>query len=289
MLLKGRSMKRNDLTTLIFAAIAALFLTACQPKETLSPYEQYSRTGENFDTQTICNAFGEDIENVTVMSAENSERLRAAAGDIRINNSRIALPLLVSDLPEGFQVQYGKGERLGNDYTYFDGELIFGGERLQTSDGGAIINGGEKLADLTLLKGSGLSETEGVICSITLSSDICSWVVGDADICSPSVIEGCFGTPSAAEMLSDENVPDYFYVSDSGEFALFMPSSSSVMIASFDCTRLEDNKALCRYAPYDDFDNMPELPPMTGDTKKFDALSALNDGSVVIGGESFRT
>ncbi len=277
-------MKHNNLTAFIFAAFAALFLTAChQEKVSLSPYEQYYHTAENIDSETICEAFGAEFENVTVMSAENSEKLRAAAGDIRINNSRIALPLLVSDLPEGFRVQYGKGERLDNDYMYFDGELIFGGERLETGDGGAIIKGGEKLADLTILKGSGMSETEGVIYSMTLSSDICKWSIGEADICSPAELERIFGTPSAAETLSDENVPDLFYVSDRCEFAGFMPSSSSVMIGSLDCTRLEENKAFCEYVPYNDFDNMTDLPPLTGEPKKFEALSVFKDAEVTIG------
>lgn len=217
------------------------------------------------------------------MSAENSKKLRAAAADIRINNSRIALPLLVCDLPEGFLVQYGKGERLDSGYLHFEGELIFGGERLETGDGGAIINGGEKLADIAILKGNGLSEAEGVIYSMTLSSVVCSWSVGDADICTPSQLEGIFGTPSAAECLSDENVPDLFYISDSGEFVRFMPALSSVMIAALDCTRLEENKALCEYVPYTDFEGMQDLPPLTGEAKKFDAAAALSDDGVTIG------
>ena len=281
-------MKRIDLTAIVFAAITALFLTACQPKETTTAYEMYSHTADEIDSETIMSAISENLSSVNVMSAENSEKLRAALSDIRINNSRIALPILVSDLPEGFQVQYESGERLDDNYMYFDGELVFGGERIEMSDGGAIIKGGERLADLTLLKGSGMSEREGVIFSITLSSDICKWSIGEAELCSPSELERIFGTPSAAECLSDENVPDLFYVSDNGEFARFVPSVSKMMIVSLDCTRLEENKALCEYVPYNDFDDMPDLPPLTGDIKKFDALSALKNGSVVIGGESLR-
>lgn len=269
----------------VFILTAVLLFTACQPKESPTAYEMYSHTADEIDSETVMSAFSENLSSgsVNVMSAKNSEKLRAAMSDIRINNSRIALPILVSDLPEGFQVQYEKGEKLGKDYMYFDGELIFGGERIEMSDGGAIINGGEKIADLTLLKGSGMSETEGVIYSVTLSSDICKWSIGEADICSPSELERIFGTPSASECLSDENVPDLFYVSDSGEFAGFMPSVSSVMIGALDCTRLEENKALCEYVPYNDFDNMSDLPPLTGEPKEFDVLSVFKDNAVCIG------
>ncbi|MGN0637051.1 MAG: hypothetical protein ACI4J0_01660 [Huintestinicola sp.] len=276
-------MNFKKITAMLFAALISMTLTAClHEKEPLSPYELYSHTSDNIDSETIREAVGEELESVTVMSAENSEKFRAAVSDIRINNSRIALPVLVSDLPEGFQVQYEKGERLNEDYMYFDGELIFGGERIAMSDGGAVIKGGEKLADLVLLKERRAGEAEGVIFSVTLSSDKCKWSAGEADICSPSELERIFGTPSA-EASSDENVPDLFYVSDSGEFARFMPAASSVMIASLDCTRLEENKALCKYVPYNDFDNMPDLPPLTGEPRRFEALSVLNDSAVTIG------
>ena len=275
-------MKHNNLTALIFSA--ALLLTACKAeKASLSPYEQYSHTADNFGSEIVMSTFAENFGSANVMSAENSEKFRAAVSDIRINNSRIALPVLVCDLPEGFLVQYGKGERFDNDYMYFEGELIFGGERLETGDGGAIIKGGEKLADLTILKGSGMSETEGVIFSMTISSDTCKWSVGEADICSPTELERIFGTPSAAENLSDENIPDLFYVSDSGEFARFMPYISAVMITSPDCTRLEENKALCEYVQYKDFDNMTDLPPLTGEKKKFEGSSVLSAPAVTIG------
>ena len=274
-------MHHKKLTAFILTAV--LLFTACQPKETPTAYEMYSHTADQIDSETIMSALSEDLSSVNVMSAKNSEKLRDAVSDIRINNSRIALPLLVSDLPEGFLVQYGKGERLDNDYMYFDGELIFGGERIEMNDGGAIINGGEKLADLMLLKGSGMSEREGIIFSVTLSSDICKWSFGEADICSPSELERIFGTPSASECLSDENVPDLFYVSDSGEFARFMPSVSAVMITALECSRLEENKALCEYVPYTDFDNMTDLPPLTGEKKEFEALSVFKGNAVCIG------
>lgn len=273
-------MYHKKLTALIFAAV--LLLTACQTKETPTPYEKYSHTADNIGTNLI-EAFDKELESLSIMSVENSEKLRSSLQDIRINNSRIALPLLVSDLPEGFMVQYGRGERLDNDYTYFDGELIFGGERTEMPDGGAIIKNGEKLADAQILKGSGLSEPEGVIFAMTLSSDTCKWSIGEAEICTSSELERIFGIPSAAENISDENVPDLFYITDKGEYTRFMPAVSSVMIASLDCTRLEENKTLCEYVPYDDFDKMTDFPPITGEKEKFDALSVFKNSTVTIG------
>ncbi|MGN1100545.1 MAG: hypothetical protein ACI4RG_00005, partial [Huintestinicola sp.] len=69
----------------VFILTAVLLFTACQPKEPPTAYEMYSHTADEIDSETIMSALSENLSSsVNVMSAENSEKLRAAVSDIHI-------------------------------------------------------------------------------------------------------------------------------------------------------------------------------------------------------------
>ncbi|MDY3791100.1 MAG: hypothetical protein SOZ56_01330 [Oscillospiraceae bacterium] len=264
-------MKKLKIFSLLAAIMTALSLTACLPeKKPVSVYEQYSDVSENFGSDVVEGILGKKLGGSReVMNAENSEKLRSALHDIRINNSRIALPLMVCDLPEGFSVIYGDEYKLdGYDYSMFTGVLAFGES---------------ELGDVYIARRRGVSEQEGVIIGAMFNSDSCKWSVGEADSCDINVLENAFGKPSGTESIASENSSDHTYIADSGEFALFIPRINCAFVFAINCTQLEENKALCEYVPYDDFVRMTDLPPVSGEKTDFDGGAAFSENGIVIG------
>lgn len=263
-------MNLKQITAMLTAA-ALLSLTACLPaKEPASPYEQYAHVSDNFGSDAVEEILGARLNDSSkTMTAENSEKLRNAVHDIRINNSRIALPLMVCDLPEGFTVKYGDEYKFDSfDYTMFSSKLVYEGS---------------ELADAYIVRRSGTTEQEGAIIALMLESGSCKWSVGEADSCNIKTLENAFGEPSSSEALASEDGSDYSYIADSGEFALFIPSINCSVIFALNCTELEENSSLCEYVPYDDFEGMTDLPPVSGEKKNFDGAAAFSENGVVIG------
>ena len=264
-------MKKLKIFPLLAAIMTALSLTACLPeKKPVSVYEQYADVSENFGSDVVEGILGKKLGGTReVMNAENSEKFRSALHDIRINNSRIALPLMVCDLPEGFSVIYGDEYKLdGYDYSMFTGVLAFGES---------------ELGDVYIARQRGVSEQEGVIIGAMFNSDSCKWSVGEADSCDINALENAFGKPSGTEAIASENSSDHTYIADSGEFALFIPRINCAFVFAINCTQLEENKALCEYVPYDDFVGMTDLPPVSGEKTDFDGGAAFSEKGVVIG------
>lgn len=241
-----------------------------------SVYKKYAHVSDNFGSDTVEKILGKKFGvSAETMNAENSEKLRSAIHDIRINNSRIALPLMICDLPEGFSVIYGDEYELdGYDFSMFSGVLAFGES---------------ELGDVYIAHRRGVSEEDGVIIGMMIGSDSCKWSLGEALNSDIKMLENAFGKPSVTESDVSEYGLSYFYVTDSGEVAIFDPKINRAFIFALNCTELEENKTLCEYVPYDDFKGMTDLPPFTGEKAEFDEAAAFSDNAIVIGDLSFPT
>ncbi|MGN1100829.1 MAG: hypothetical protein ACI4RG_01460 [Huintestinicola sp.] len=264
-------MNFKKITSMLSAAAIAISLTACLPeKQPVSVYEKYAHVSDNFGSDTAEKLLGKKLGVTSeTMNAENSEKLRSALHDIRINNSRIALPLMICDLPEGFSVIYGDEYKLeGFDYSMFTGVLAFGES---------------ELGDVYIAHRNGLSEQEGVIIGAMVNSEGCKWSLGEAESSDIRSLENAFGKPSLTGSDVSGYGTSYTYVTDSGEVAMFIPMINNAFLFALNCTELEENKALCEYVPYNDFEGMSDLPPVTGDKEKFDVEAAFSEKGIVIG------
>ena len=254
----------------IFCVITMILsLSACSLERVHSPYALYLKVSDNFSGDVVGEVLGKRLDgSASEMSRENSQKLTEAIHDIRINNSRIALPVMLCDLPEGFSAEPVSEVPLeSHDFSFFEGDLLYNGE---------------KLAIVYIIREKRAEESQSVIVGALLSSSDCKWSVGEADVCGSS-LRDIFGEPSSSEPLASESVPDYAYIADNGDFALFISSVNSTMLFSLDCAQLENNKSLCAYAPYDDFNGFSELAPVSGEPREFDINAAFAENGIVIG------
>ncbi|MGN0637050.1 MAG: hypothetical protein ACI4J0_01655 [Huintestinicola sp.] len=264
-------MKKRKTLQIIAIILFALFFMPLPIKAPHSwVYKKYAHVSDNFGSDTAEKVLGKKFGfSAETMNAENSEKLRSAIHDIRINNSRIALPLMICDLPEGFSVIYGDEYKLdGYDFSMFTGVLAFGES---------------ELGDVYIAHRRGVSEEEGVIIGMMISSGICKWSLGEAKNSNLKTLENAFGKPSETDTNLSDIGTTYFYVTDSGEMAVFDPKINRVFIFALNCTELEANKALCEYVPYDDFEGMTDLPPLAGEKAEFDEAAAFSEKGIVIG------
>lgn len=264
-------MKKLKIFPIFAAIVTALSLTACLPeRKPVSVYEKYAHVSDNFGSDTAEKILGRKLGvSSETMNAENSEKLRSAIHDIRINNSRIALPIMICDLPEGFSVIYGDEYKLdGYDFSMFSGVLAFGES---------------ELGDVYIAHRRGVSEQEGVIIGAMFNSEGCKWSLGDARNSDIKSLENAFGKPSLTESDVSGYGTSYFYVSDSGEVAMFIPKINNAFIFALNCTELEENRSLCEYVPYNDFDNLTDLPPASEEKTDFEGEAAFSEKGIVIG------
>lgn len=237
-------------------------------------YKKYAHVSDNFGSDTVEKILGKKFGvSSETMNAENSEKLRSAIHNIRINNSRIALPLMICDLPEGFSVIYGDEYKL-DDYGF-------------SAFTGTLMSGESESGDVYIVRKNGVSEEDGVIIGMMVGSDGCKWSLGEAENSDIKMLENAFGNPSETDTDFSDIGTAYIYVTDSGEVAIFDPKINRVFIFALNCTELEENKALCEYVPYDDFEGMTDLPPFTGEKAEFDEAAAFSDNAIVIGELSF--
>ena len=265
-------MKKLRIFPIFYIIAMILNLSACSVGMPSSPYELYANVADNFGSETVSKVLGKRLDGIaSEMSPENSAKLSAAIHDIRINNSHFAFPVMLCDLPEGFSAVTVKEHSLdSDDFRFFEGELLYSGE---------------KLADVYIIREKRANESQSVIVGGLLSSSVCKWSVGKADICGSDLFD-IFGEPSSQEPLVSEGVPDYAYISENGDFALFVSSVNSAIVFSLDCSELENNMTLCEYAPYDDFGGFSELAPITGEPREFDGNLSFAENGVVIGADS---
>lgn len=262
--------KRKTLQIIALILLALFFIPLPFKIKPSSVYEKYAHVSDNFGSDTAEKILGKKLGITSeTMNAENSQKLRNAIHHIRINNSSIALPPMICDLPEGFSVIYGDEYKLDDyDFSMFTGVLAFGES---------------ELGDVFIAHRKGVAREEGVIIGMMISSGCCKWSLGEAENSDLKTLENAFGKPSETNTDFSDIGTAYFYVTDSGEVAMFTPKINRAFIFALNCTELEENKALCEYVPYDDFSGMTDLPHLTGEKAEFYEAAAFSDNAVVIG------
>ncbi len=252
----------------VCSAAALLAFSSCGVNS--APYSAYSKTSDEISGSILQSVFGKRFdENAEIISAENAEKLRSAFNDIRINGSRITLPLMVCDLPEGLIVRQENSIGESNGYGISLAE-IGTEEQMYTT---ALI-----------IRKSNLDSKFGVIAALILSSQECSWSVGDIDRSFDcEFLESKWGKPSSDIPVADEDHSDYTYMTEEGEAAIFMGSSNMAMLLSIDCSELKSDAELCSFSAFDKFTPNEPVPLLTGEKRDFDISPAFEDNAVVIG------
>lgn len=258
---------KRVLAAVCFAAMALAF-SSCGIYA--DPYSAYSKTSEEISGSVLQSVFGRRVEEgAEIISAENAEKLRSAFNDICINDSRITLPLMVCDLPEGLIVR--QQDSIGESSGYNISLAEIGTEE-------------QKYTTALIIRKSNLDSKYGVIAALILNSQECSWSVGDIDRSfDGEFLESKWGKPSSAAPIADEDYSDYTYMTEEGEAAIFMGSSNMAMLLSIDCSELKSNAELCSFSAFDKFTPDEPAPLLTGEKRDFDMSPAFEDDAVVIG------
>lgn len=234
------------------------------------PYSAYSKTSEEISGSILQNVFGKRFnESAEIMTPENAEKLRSAFNDIRINDSRITLPLMVRDLPEGLTVRQQNVIGESNGYSIYFAE-IGSEEQMYTT---ALI-----------IRKSTLDSKFGVIAALMLSSQECGWSVGDIDRSfDGDFLESKLGKPSSEISIADGEGSVRTYMTEEGEAAVFMGSSNMATLLSIDCSELKSDAELCSFSPFDKFTPDEPAPLLTGEKRSLDFSPAFENNAVVIG------
>ena len=227
----------------------------------------------------IDNILGEyiaDNTDTTIMSDENAAKLEEAFRNIRINNSRFALPMMIMALPKGFSVKIdydSKSEKITEDFCIYSGELYMDDEMC---------------AYVTVMMREDSEEKYGIIFGINAAiSSMCKWSFGDIKYTNDTekLIE-CFGEPSAYMNLSS-SLNSTAYVTENGSMIIFYNEVNGITCMSLDTDSTIKNMPLVEYVPYDDFDGIPEIPELTGEPREIDWNRIFDEDCIVIGNEKF--
>lgn len=212
-----------------------------------------------------------------VLTGERSEKLEEAVRNIRINNSRFALPLMIDALPEGFEVKYDKSSKTEyNDigFNHYNGELFCEGELCAT---GSIICK------------DGADEKYGIIVSLIAMSNQCKWnfdgieFSNDKEKITEKFGESTFTTDAVGVYDTDNLI----YISDTGTMVIFWETINAVCCMNFNFDNVVKNASLVEYVPYDDFDNMPDIPELSGEPRGFDWNMLFEDNCIIIGNDKY--
>lgn len=235
---------------------------------------------ENVDEDMISDFLSGFVINETkpsVMSDENAEKLEEAFKNIRINNSRFALPMMILALPDGFSVKLDHDSRseepVIEDFYSYDGELYMGYE-LCTS--------------VEILLKDNAKEKYGIIIGFSgLMSVNCKWSFGDISYSNDiEKIISCFGKPSIYEKITD-NLSYEIYVTQKGDIVAFVNELNSIICMSVNTDVILENSLLTEYVPYDDFDDIPEIPNVSGGSRDIDWNIIFDNDCVVIGNDRY--
>ena len=157
--------------------LSAMLLTACGKKDTsvetaataategTSVYAEYIPQ-DDFGQMLIGEKISEFVDDGAVpeiLTGERAETLESAVRNIRINNSRFALPMMVDSLPEGFEVEYDMSTVEVYEDTGF--ALYYGEVYFQK----------ELCADASIILKEGAEEKYGIIVCLTAISNQCKW------------------------------------------------------------------------------------------------------------------
>lgn len=214
---------------------------------------------------------------IKVMSDENSEKLEEAFKNIRINNSRFALPMMVMALPEGFSVKIDYDSKSEEAVTE-DSFYMYSGD---------LYMGDELCTPIAVILKDGEEEQYGIILGMTaLISTDCKWSFGDIEYTNDTEkITGCFGEPSVHANFSDINFMGY--VSKTGSIVFFINDTNALLCLSLNTDDTIKNIFFNECVPYDDFDGIPEIPEVTGEPREIDWSAVFNDDCIIIGNDKY--
>ncbi|MDE6599487.1 MAG: hypothetical protein K2K34_05340 [Oscillospiraceae bacterium] len=240
-------------------------------------YIPKNKLGEGI-IDNILSEYISDNTDTTIMSDENAAKLEEAFRNIRINNSRFALPMMIMALPKGFSVKIdydSKSEKITEDFCIYTGELYMDDEMC---------------AYVTVMMREDSEEKYGIIFGITAAmSSMCKWSFGDIKYSNDTekLIE-CFGEPSVIMNLSS-SLSSVAYVTKNGSMIMFYNDINGITCMSLDTDSTVENMFLTEYVPYDDFDGIPEIPELTGETREIDWSMIFDEDCITIGNEKYPT
>ena len=212
-----------------------------------------------------------------VMSDENAEKLEEAFENIRINNSRFALPMMILALPKGFSVKIDYDSKSSNAVTE-NGYYLYSGE---------LYTDGEVCAHVSLILKDGAKEKYGIILAFgTLMSSECKWSFGNIEYSNDTEkIIDCFGEPSF--YANDDDMSIMAYVTNEGTTAMFIKEINAIICYNFNIENTISNSLLAEYVPYDDFDGIPDIPNVSGETRDIDWNGIFADDCIIIGNDKY--
>lgn len=224
--------------------------------------------------KTILGDYVSDTDNIKIIEGEQAEKLIEAFRNVHINNSRFAFPMLVGELPEGFSIK---------NYSKEDGEEYNGFYIC----GASLEYNGEHCATVYVLQKEGVAKEYGIICGFIAMSDFCKWDFNGIELTQDrEKIIDILGEPSSYENIG-EAVPSTLYLDENGNMLIFPDGMNGVCGMTLDFDSIVDNCALVEYIPYDDFDNMPEIPEMSGEPREFDFNKLFENDCIVIGNDKY--
>lgn len=222
----------------------------------------------------IISEYAYEYSEINVMSDENAAKLEKALQNIRINNSRFALPMMIKDLPKEFSIKINQDEKeeIGGKFSLYMGTLFMGDERY---------------TDALIILKDGADEKYGIIVGMSAYSEMCKWSFGDIEFSydNDKIIQ-CFGDPSSYSNHSDL-LGALGYVTPNNDYVEFLIGLNGIMCFSFNMENITENGLLAEYAPYDDFDGIPEIPELTGEPREIDWNRIFDEDCIVIGNEKY--
>ena len=249
--------------------------TASDTADDTELYIPKDKLGEGI-IDNILSEYISDSTDAKIMSDENAAKLEEAFRNIRINNSRFALPMMIMALPKGFSVKIDyddKSEKITEDFCIYSGELYMDDEMC---------------AYVTVMMREDSEEKYGIIFGITAAmSSMCKWSFGDIKYTNDTekLIE-CFGEPSAYMTLSS-SLSSTAYVTKNGSMIIFYNDINGITCMTLDTDSTIKNMPLAEYVPYDDFDGIPEIPELTGETREIDWSRIFDEDCIIIGNEKY--
>lgn len=237
--------------------------------------ELFAEVAQNDEfVDALFGGYVENTENIRVIEGEQSEKLVESLRNIHINNSRLALPMPVMSLPEGFTVDnYSDGDAAGLDnFVMYDASLNYEGNFC---------------ANVYILQIKGTEKEYGVIFGMTAMSNFCKWDLNGIGLTQDAekMLE-VLGEPSSVEAIGGM-VMSTIYFDEKGNMILFPLIVNGMCVMSVDFSSILENGALAKYVPYDDFDNMPEIPELSGEPREIDWNMFCEDDCIVIGNEKY--
>ncbi|MBQ8177233.1 MAG: hypothetical protein IJ035_09410 [Oscillospiraceae bacterium] len=210
-----------------------------------------------------------------LLTGERAERLEEAFRNIRINNSRFALPMMINALPEGFTAEYDYSSETKDKescFNFYSGELLYDGEMC---------------ANIYIIRRDGADEEDGIIFGLVAMSSDCKWNFDAIEYSNDSekIIE-CLGEPSCYTDMA-EKLPIALYVSDIGSTVMFFEEVNSFIAVNCNFKNTLANVFFVESVPYDDFDNAIEIPELSGEPREFDFNMMFEDDCIIIGNDKY--